>query len=53
MDETEDDVIISEDNSCRIIWFHLKCMRTKKIPKGKWFCPAFRKKRKIMQKGNV
>ena len=30
MDETEEDWIMSEDNSCKIIWFHFKCMRIKK-----------------------
>ena len=53
MDGTEDDLIMCEDSSCKIIWFHFKCMRIKKIPKGKWFCPECRKKRKIIQKENV
>ena len=53
MDGTEDDLIMCEDNSCKIIWFHFKCMRIKKIPKGKWFCPECRKKRKIIQKESV
>ena len=34
MDEKEDDLIMCEDNSCKIIWFYFKCMRIKKIPKG-------------------
>ena len=46
MDGTEDDLIMCEDNSCKIIWFHFKCMCIKKIPKGKWFCPECRKKKK-------
>ena len=44
MDETEDDLIMCEDSSCKIIWFHFKCMCIKKIPKRKCFCPECRKK---------
>ena len=38
MSEDEDDLIMCESKSCKIQWFHIKCMRIKKIPKGKWFC---------------
>ena len=44
MDETEDDLMMCVDISCKIMWFHFKCMLIKKIPKGKWFCPECRKK---------
>ena len=50
MDEADDDLIICEDNSCKIFWFHLKCMQTNKIPKGKWFCPKCRKKNNAKRK---
>ena len=53
MDETEDDLIMCEDNSSKIIWFHFKCMHIKKKPKGKWFCLECRENRKIKEKENV
>ena len=43
MDETEDNLIMCEDNSCKIIWFHFKCMHIKKYL---WFCPECREKKK-------
>ena len=53
MDKTDDDLIMCQDNSCKIICFHFKCMRIKKIPKAKWFVQNAGKKRKIIQKENV
>ena len=53
MDETEDEMITCEDNSCKIFWFHFKSMPIKKIPKGKWLCPECRRERKIINKENV
>ena len=32
MDEKKDDLIMYEDHSYKIIWFHIKCVPIKKIP---------------------
>lgn len=37
------EMIACDDNTCRIQWFHISCLRLKKVPKGKWFCPDCRK----------
>jgi hypothetical protein len=29
-----------DNDDCTIVWFHLKCLGKKKVPKGKWFCDA-------------
>ena len=51
MDETEDDLIMCEDSSCKIIWFHFKYMCIKKISKEKWFCPeCWKKERRYKNK---
>ena len=51
MDETEDDLIMCEYNSCKIIWFHFKCMCIKKYLKGNGFVQN--QEKKIIQKENV
>ena len=51
MDETEDDLIMCEDNFCKIIWFHFKCMCIKKYLKGNGFVQN--QEKKIIQKENV
>ena len=38
MSEDEDDFIMYESKTCKVQWFHIKCIRIKEIPKGKWFC---------------
>jgi len=37
-----------DGKSCEIKWFHLTClgMTESSIPKGKWFCPTCKDKRK-------
>ena len=53
MSEDEDGLIMCESKTCKIQWFHIKCMRIKKIPKGKWFCVKCKtkkqKKRQLRQ----
>ena len=44
MSEDEDGLVMCESKTCKIQWFHIKCMRIKKIPKGKWFCVKFKTK---------
>ena len=29
--------------NCKNEWFHLTCLKLKKVPKGKWYCPDCRK----------
>ena len=51
MSDDEDDLNMYESKTCQIQWFHIKCMRIKKIPKGKWFCVKCKRKKK-KKKGN-
>lgn len=32
-----------DSTSCKWLWFHLECVKLKRIPKGKWYCPKCRK----------
>ena len=32
-----------DNDKCVIQWFHLDCLKITSIPKGKWFCPDWRK----------
>ena len=50
MSEEDDDLIGCDNKNCQIKWFHLKCLRIMKIPKGRWFCPECQKAKK--QKNN-
>ena len=36
-------MIACDDDTCHIQWFHVSCLRIKKVPKGKWFRPDCRK----------
>ncbi len=41
--ENKDDQLIGCDgDNCSVEWFHLKCLRIKRVPKGKWYCPDCR-----------
>ena len=44
MSEDEDDLSMCESKTRKIQWFHIKCMRIKKIPKGKWFWVKYKTK---------
>ena len=46
MSDDEDDLNMYESKTCQIQWFHIKCMRIKKIPKGKWFYVKCKRKKK-------
>ena len=41
----EDDMIGCDDRNCINGCFHLKCLRIKTTPKGKWNCPDCKKKK--------
>ena len=43
----EDELIHCGQKDCSIKTFHLKCVRVKKIPKGKWFCLECKKLRNL------
>ena len=32
---------------CKRQWFHPQCVRIKRLPKGKWYCPDCRKTKKV------
>ena len=36
-------MIMCDNKSCAIVWFHFDCLRITSPPKGKWFCPSCRK----------
>ena len=50
MSDDEDHLNMYESKTCQIQWFHIKCMRIKKIPKGKWFCVKCKIKKKKRKK---
>ena len=43
--------IFCDGENCSIEWFHVECLKIKRIPKGKWFCPDCRKIKRA-SKGN-
>lgn len=40
-EDVDDEYIKCSDPDCRIVWFHLKCVKlnSKTVPTGDWFCP--------------
>ena len=36
-------MIACDDVDCRIEWLHLDCLKIESAPKGKWYCPNYRK----------
>ncbi len=41
--QCEGDEMTGCDNSnCKIEWFHVRCLKIKTIPTGKWYCPTCR-----------
>ena len=32
-------MIFCDNDDCPIQWFHTSCLKMKRVPKGKWFCP--------------
>ena len=37
------DMICCDNSECPIEWFHYRCVKVEKAPKGKWYCPDCRK----------
>ena len=37
------EMILCDNKSCHIKWFHCDCLRIRKVPKGIWKCPSCRK----------
>ena len=38
----EDDgqqMVCCDNENCCVQWYHVKCLKVKRVPKGKWFCP--------------
>lgn len=46
---SEDDVIGCDGENCQYHWFHFKCVKIKRPPKGSWYCKECRKKSIITQ----
>ena len=40
------DMIGCDDPTCKYEWFHLKCVKLVRPPKGHWFCKECKKKQK-------
>ena len=34
------DMIMCDHKNCSIKWFHFDCLRMRRLPKGKWYCPS-------------
>ena len=34
------EMIMCDNKSCTIKWFHFDCLRLRRAPKGKWYCPS-------------
>ena len=49
-DDVEGDMIECGNGTCIIQWFHLRCLRMSKVPKGKWYCPECRQSRSSKKK---
>lgn len=39
-----DNVIGCDNENCKYMWLHFKCVNLKRVPKGKWYCKECRKK---------
>ena len=39
-------MICCENDNCSIQWFHVGCLKIKRIPKKAWYCPDCRKEKK-------
>ncbi|XP_064631611.1 uncharacterized protein LOC135489911 [Lineus longissimus] len=54
LDDQDLDWIMCDNPKCSTHWFHLKCTRLKKIPKGDWFCTSrCRKEAKNVAKDSI
>ena len=42
-DDGLEEMIGCDNVECSIEWFHMKCLKLKRVPKGKWYCPDCRK----------
>ena len=40
--EGSEEMIGCDNPSCSIEWFHTSCLKLKRVPKGKWYCPDCR-----------
>jgi len=43
LNKDEDAVIECANKNCTILSYHVKCVKMKKIPSGKWYCPECRR----------
>ena len=37
-------MICCDNNVCTVQWYHVRCLKLKNVPKGKWYCPLCRGK---------
>ena len=44
------DMILCDNKSCTIQWFHFDCLSIRGPPKSKWYCPSCRKLSKFNRK---
>ena len=43
-------MIACDNKDCKIIWFHVDCLKIKRTPKGTWFCPECTKSKERKSK---
>ena len=39
----KDNVIACDNENCPYVWFHFKCVKIRRVPKGAWYCSKCRK----------
>ena len=37
-------MICCDNSLCTVQWYHVRCLKLKNVPKGKWYCPLCRGK---------
>ena len=50
--EDAGDMLACDHEECKLQWYHLHCLKIKRVPKGKWFCPECRKSTKNKRSRN-
>ena len=46
-------MIECSNTNCKTQWFHVSCIKMKRVPKGEWFCTSCRAKNKRKRKRQI
>ena len=38
---SQGNMILCDNPRCTLKWFHFDCLRRRRAPKGKWYCPSY------------